>query len=89
MKMYHTIEELNEDLQEETVHIARRNGCDVVQKEDNGQIWCGKHSSDEIIAVYPDGSWELQGEEISGASYTELGILFQLGKKEYRQEMNS
>jgi hypothetical protein len=88
MKLFHNIEELNEKDSSNTIHIARLHGFDTIQREDDGKVLCGKHGSSELIEVYQDGSWELTDEEVSGTGSVDLKILFKLGVKEYRLEMN-
>ena len=85
MKMFHSLEELNASNRKETLHVAHRMGFDTQQEED-GKILCGRHGSDELIEVYPNGSWALLGKEISGDSVVSLKLLHSLGEDEYRAE---
>jgi hypothetical protein len=62
-KLYHSVEEYNEDMQYNTIHAARHNGFDMTQDGDNGHVLCGKHATAELVDVFPDGSWEYQNRE--------------------------
>lgn len=87
MKLYHSVEELNEACQSDTLHIARRNGFDTIQEEDQKTL-CGKHGSTEILEVYPDGSWQVLGKEISGSSFVDLKIMFTIGEDVYGEAIS-
>lgn len=88
MKLYHSEQEMYGDLKRKTIEICRQNDFDINQE--HGEIMlCGKHGTDELIKVYPDGSWEVYNQRVSGPSAMDLKIMFRLGMKEYRSQMNS
>jgi hypothetical protein len=87
VKLYHSESELNAMLRDETILIAKREGFDTIQEEPSGNLLCGKHASEESIEVYPNGSWELPGKRISGATACDLKILIALGEDDYREIM--
>jgi hypothetical protein len=85
MQLFHSTEELNHHRVENTIHVARMNGFDTIQKEEDGHTLCGKHGTEELVDVYPDGSWEFEhsydereggASAPSGTSATFLGIYF-------------
>ena len=84
MKLYHSLEELNNERRQDSITIARKARYDVIQPEPNDHTLCGKHGTDEIIHVFPDGSWELTDKRLSGTSATDLKIFNKLGEEQYR-----
>jgi len=83
MKLYHSEEDLQQTVKAETLSVARQNGFDTTQEAEHGHTLCGNHGAEEIIDVYPDGTWEIKKHEIVGDGYTALRIYFKLGAEEY------
>lgn len=76
MQLYHSEEDLFERLVRETLIVAARAGYDTTEV-DGKQTKAGKHGTDEVITVFPDGSWMYEGEEsryMTGKTAGELGL---------------
>jgi len=89
MRIYHDIDDLDKTKQYETCHVARTNGYDSIQEQEDEHIWCGKHGTDEYIDVYKDGSWSCMNDNAiaaTGASAFMLGI-FVANKEVYSKTM--
>lgn len=87
MELYHNEDDYNAAHKKKTLAIATTNGYDVEQESGEGKTMCGKHGSSEIIEVYPDGSWEVLGEKISGQNSIFLKIFLKLGKEQYKKSI--
>lgn len=56
-RIFHSVEDMRLHNKRDTLEVCRQNGFDVFQEEDAGHTWAGKHSTAEVIDVFPDGSW--------------------------------
>lgn len=83
MKLFLSSEEREAYGQRETVTVAWRNGFDTETKNDDGSVVCGKHSTAEVVEVYPNGNWEYRNTEdddnvvkATGLTAALLGMFF-------------
>ena len=56
-QFFHSVEDMRLHNKRDTLEACRQHGFDVFQEEDAGHTWAGKHSTAEVIDVFPDGSW--------------------------------
>ena len=90
--IYHTEEEMSQDLQRQTVEVCRAHAFDVQQEFKDNSILCGKAATQEFVDVYPDGSWEYKnGEDASLETIGESPVmlkLFFVDRDAYREQFN-
>lgn len=56
-RLFHSVEDMHLHNHRDTLEACRQNGFDVFQPEAEGHTFAGKHSTAEVVDVYPDGSW--------------------------------
>lgn len=59
-KLFLNVEDMRLSNMRDTLEVARKNGYDVWEDEDDGKVLCGKHSTSCVVRVFPDGSWEYE-----------------------------
>jgi len=76
--IYHTEEEMNQDLHRQSLEVCRAHGFDVQQDLEDGHKLCGKAATQEFVDVYPDGSWEYKAEDEELATTGESPVMLKL-----------
>jgi len=56
-RIFHSVEDMRKHNKMDTLEVCRSKGFDVFEQEDDDHTHAGKHSTAEVIDVFPDGSW--------------------------------
>ena len=56
-RIFHSVEDMHRHNKQDTLEVCRSNGFDVFEQEADDHTHAGKHSTAELIDVFPDGSW--------------------------------
>ena len=72
MTTYRTVESARVEDFTNTIQAATNAGL-TLQAEDEGHVLCGSTHSNELVDVYPNGSWEWQNIDEDGKAITMTG----------------